>query len=159
MIMKRFPYIFCGACWMLGAQTPPTVTPTINVDQAISEAMANNLDLAASRYNISVAEARQITASLRPNPVATIAADHLDLLGTGYNSVNNAGPNEYAMRTDFVLERGGKRAARMELAANDKTLAQLGFRDAMRKLIFDVQSAFVDVELAKENVALAQDNL
>src|SRR5262245_37089626 len=155
MLMRRFLYIFGAVCWTLRAQAPAT----IDVDQAIREAIANNLELAASRYNISVAEARQITAKLRPNPVATVSADHLDLLGTGYNTINNGGPNEYAYRTDFVLERGGKRAARMDLAANEKTLAELGFRDGIRRLIFDVESAFVDVSLAKENLALAQDNL
>lgn len=65
---------------------------------------------------MSVAEARRINAALRPNPVITLSADHLDLLGTRFNAMNNAGPTEYAIRTDFVIERGGKRALRMALA-------------------------------------------
>ena len=99
------------------------------------------MQLAAARYGISIAEARQITAALRPNPVLTTSADHLDVLGTGYNATNNAGPNEYALRTDFVIERGGKRAARMNLATAERSFAQLGFQDAMRRLLFDVASA------------------
>lgn len=132
---------------------------TVTLEQATREAIANNLDLAAARFNISIAEAKQITAKLRPNPVMTVSADHLDLLGTGYNSVNNGGPNEYAFRTDFVLERGGKRLARMELASAEKSLAELGVRDAIRRLIFEVQSAFVDVQTAREVLQLAQQNL
>jgi cobalt-zinc-cadmium efflux system outer membrane protein len=89
----------------------------------------------------------------------SLSADHLDVLGTGYNDVNNAGPNEYAMRTDFVLERGGKRAARMELAASERSVAELGVRDTVRRLIFEVQSAFVDVQAAGEVLKLAQENL
>jgi len=153
--MRRFILAFGIGCPLLFAQSPSVIT----ADQAVQEAVARNLDLAAARYNISVAEARQITAKLRPNPVMTISGDHLDLLGTGYNSINNAGPNEYSYRTDFILERGGKRAARMELAAAGRSVAELGFRDTLRKLIFDVESAFVDVQLAKENLTLAQDNL
>ena len=42
----------------------------MTADEAIREAISNNLDLAAARYNISVADARQITAKLSPNPVA-----------------------------------------------------------------------------------------
>jgi cobalt-zinc-cadmium efflux system outer membrane protein len=125
----------------------------------VREAVANNLELAAARYDISVAEARQITARLRPNPVMTLSADHLDVLGTGYNTINNAGPNEFAYRTDFILERGGKRTARMALAAAGKTVAETRFRNEIRRLTFEVASAFVDVQLAKENIALAQDNL
>ena len=64
MLMRRFLYIFGLVCWTLCAQAPAT----IDVDQAIHEAIANNLELAASRYNISLAEARQITAKLRLIP-------------------------------------------------------------------------------------------
>lgn len=141
----------------LWAQTPAAAPLTL--DEAVREAVAHNLDLAAARYNISVAEARQITAALRPNPVLTASADHLDLLGTGYNTINNGGPNEYSLRTDFVLERGRKREARMNLAAAERGLAQLGFEDAMRRLMFDVAGAFVDAQSARENLALAEDNL
>lgn len=155
--MKRNLLLLISAvCFVAAAQVRP---PALSIDDAIREAIASNLDLAAAKFNISVAEARQITARLRPNPVLTTSADHLDLLGTGYNNVNNAGPNEYSLRTDFVFERGGKRAARIDLAAAGKTLAELGFRDHLRLLIFDVESAALDVQAAKENLSLAQDNL
>ena len=153
--MRLLLYLVHASCLALFAQA----TPTLTLDQAVREAMSNNLDLAAARYGITIAEARQITAALRPNPVLTASADHLDLLGTGYNAINNGGPNEYALRTDFVLERGGKRAARINLAAADRSVAQLSFQDAMRRLHFEVASAFVDVQTAKENLTLAQDNL
>ena len=153
--MRLLLYLVPASCLALFAQA----TPTLTLDQAVREAMSNNLDLAAARYGITIAEARQITAALRPNPVLTASADHLDLLGTGYNAINNGGPNEYALRTDFVLERGGKRAARINLAAADRSVAQLSFQDAMRRLHFEVASAFVDVQTAKENLTLAQDNL
>jgi cobalt-zinc-cadmium efflux system outer membrane protein len=146
-----FPF----TCALLFAQGPSAVT----IDEAIQRAIGNNLDLAAARFNISVAEARQITARLRPNPVLSVSADHLDLLGTGYDTVNNAGPNEYAIRTDFILERGHKRASRIEFAAAQKKLAEFDFQDSLRRLIFDVQSAFLDVQQAKENLSLAQQNL
>jgi outer membrane protein, heavy metal efflux system len=152
--MSRYLLLLWAVC-AASAQVRPVMT----VEDAIRESIANNLELAAARYNISVAEARQITARLRPNPVLSTSADHLDVLGTGYNNVNNAGPNEYALRTDFIVERGGKRAARIELAAAGKTLAELGFRDSVRRLIFDVESAALDVQLAKENLTLAQANL
>lgn len=153
--MNRLLMLSWVGCCVAAAQT----APALSIDDAIREAVSNNLELAAARFDISVAEARRITARLRPNPVLTTSADHLDLLGTGYNTINNGGPNEYAVRTDFVLERGGKRAARMELAEAGRSLAELGFRESVRRLIFDVQSAALDVQLAKENLALAQDNL
>ena len=156
--MNRILLTFLVLPAALAAQIP-AAPEAITLDQAIREAVASNLDLAAEKYNISVAEARQITASLRPNPVLTTTGDHLDLLGTRYNAINNGGPNEFSVRTDFLLERGEKRAARIALAGAQKSVAELGFRDTLRRLIFDVESSFVDVQIAKEELALAQDNL
>lgn len=150
----RFIFSAIAAVFLLNGQPQ-----RVSLEDATQEAIAHNLDLAAARFNISIAEARQITAALRPNPVMTVSGDHLDVLGTGYNSVNNGGPNEYAFRTDFVLERGGKRIARMNLASAEKTVAELGVRDAVRRLIFEVQSAYVDVQSAREIVNLERENL
>jgi cobalt-zinc-cadmium efflux system outer membrane protein len=69
-----------------------------------------------------------------------------------------AGPPEYAVRTDFVIERGGKREQRIQAAEASVSAAQLRLRNAIRTLVLDVQSAFVDVLLGKENLALAQQN-
>src|SRR5262249_46381209 len=110
---------------------------TLTIGEAIASGISHNLDIAAARYGISVAEAKQITAALRPNPVITTSATHLDLLGTGYTGSNNAGPNEFAIHTDFPLERAHKRELRIEVAAAERTLAQLAFEDAVRKLVLD----------------------
>lgn len=138
---------------LLSAQTPLTM------EQAIKEAMEKNLTLAAEKLNIRVAEARQITAALRPNPVLSLSADHLDILGSGYTRANGAGPTEVALRTDFVLERGKKRENRIAVASSEKTLAEVGVREIMRHVIIDAQNAYVDVQQAKDSLALAQNNL
>src|SRR5881275_565396 len=75
---------------------------SLTLDEAINDAIGSNLNLIAERYNLSVAEAKIITARLRPNPVLTVEGDHLPLLGTEFNSINMAGPPEYAVRTDFI---------------------------------------------------------
>jgi outer membrane protein, heavy metal efflux system len=133
--------------------------PTVTVEDAIQEALQKNLDLLAAKFELPVAETRMITARLRPNPVVSVSADHLDLLGTGYNAFNNGGPQEFSYRTDFVLERGAKREARIELAKRDQTIARWDVQNAARGVIFDAQSAFLDVLLAKENLQLAESNL
>lgn len=131
----------------------------ITLDQAVKEAMEKNLTLAAEKLSIRVAEARQITAALRPNPVLTLDGDYLPVAGTGFSRMNGAGPMEVAARTDFVLERGGKRRDRMAVAAAEKTVAELGVQDVMRRVILDVQTAYVDIQQARENLTLAESNL
>ncbi len=138
-------------------QTPPP--DVITMEQAINEALAKNLDLAAQKYSVSVAEARQITAGLRPNPVLTISSQTLNLIGARFSPESPAGPNQYNVHTDFPIERGHKREERKAVAREEKTLAELGVRELMRQVIFAVQTAFVDVQHAKESLKLAQENL
>ena len=89
----------------------------------------------------------------------TVSADHLDLLGTGYNTINNGGPNEYALRTDFILERGASAPLALSTRRRKSGWPNSDFRTVLRRLIYDVESAFLDVQVAKENLSLAQDNL
>lgn len=130
----------------------------ITLQQAVEESLRSNLSLLARRFDLSIAEARILTAQMHPNPTLSLGADHLDWLGTGYNAVNAAGPSEYSVRGDFVLEGGGKRPRRIEVAELAKQVTEFELRDAARQLILDVDNAFVDVLLARGNLAVAQEN-
>jgi cobalt-zinc-cadmium efflux system outer membrane protein len=138
------------------ANAPPPAQVTIQ--QAVQEAVEHNLNLLAERYNISIADARIITAKLRPNPVLSAGLDYVDFLNH-FNAENAGGPTEYNFRTDFLIERGGKRERRVEVAQFAREVAQLQLLNSTRTLVLDVQSAFVDVLQAKDNVALARENL
>ena len=128
----------------------------LTLDQAVQESVANNLDLAAEKLNVSVAEAREITARLRPNPVLTVSGQTLNILGATYSSSTPLGPNQLNIHTDFPVERGHKREQRIALAKEEKSMAELGVREVMRQVIAGVQMAFVDVQQARENLTLAQ---
>jgi outer membrane protein, heavy metal efflux system len=130
----------------------------LTIEQAVTMALDKNLSLLAERYNVPVADAKIITAGLRPNPVFSAGLDYQDILGTGFNDTNGAGPSEFNVRTDFTLEGGGKRHRRVEVAQAARSVTQLQLLNATRQVVFDVQSAFIDVQLAKENVALAEAN-
>lgn len=151
---------FCFIAITCQAQTgPPAAIEPITMQQAVAEAVDKNLDVLAERYSVPVAEARIITARLRPNPVLSLEGDHLDLLGTGFSKGNSAGPEEYSIRTDFVFERGGKRQRRIDVAQAAVSTAQLQLLNTVRSVVLDVQSAFVDLLQAKADLALAQDTL
>jgi outer membrane protein, heavy metal efflux system len=146
-----------------GAPAPVPQAPPegaiLTVKQAVAEAIEHNLALLAERFNRTVNEARIDTARLRPNPVLSVEGDHLDWLGTNYDRVNNAGPQEYSVRTDFVLERGSKRARRIDVAEQERSVGEFQLRNTIRQLTLDVQNACADVLLAKETLALTNDTL
>ena len=133
----------------------PSPSSVITVRQAVSEALDHNLSLLAERYNVTVAQAAVVTAGLRPNPVLTLNVMRPDgpLVDSGV-AVNDA-----VVRTDYVFERGGKRERRIDQATLARTVAELQLLDATRKLVLDVQTACTDLQLAKLNLAVAQENL
>ena len=137
------------------ARAQPRASDTITVEQAVSEALDHNLSLLAERYNVTVADAAVITAGLRPNPVVTVNAmlPETNLVDAG------VAVREGVVRTDYVLERGGKRERRIEQATLARSVAELQLLDTTRKLVLDVETACADVLLAKLNLALARENL
>jgi cobalt-zinc-cadmium efflux system outer membrane protein len=149
----------------LRAQPSPASAPTapsaetLTIDQAVAEALEKNLGVLAERANISIADARLITARLRPNPVLSAGGDHLPLLNTRFTEGNGAGPSEYNLRTDFLMERGGKRRYRIEVAENTRSAVELDFLNTTRSMILNVQEVFVEGLLAKESLSLARQNL
>ena len=164
--MKRFKSCIAVSALVLSPagvsgqalQPAPPSLERLTLDAAVAEALTRNLDLTAKRLGVTIADANLVTAGLRPNPVLSLGADHLDWLGTGYDAINNAGPQEYSARVDFLFERGDKRARRMEVAQDERAIADAELRDAIRSLTLDVRQAFVDLQLARENLALAREN-
>jgi cobalt-zinc-cadmium efflux system outer membrane protein len=151
-----------GAIRAVLAQQPLPVLPLaggLTIEQAVAQAIEHNLGLLADRFNVTISEARLVTARLRPNPVLSVEGDHLDWLGTGYDRINNAGPQEYSIRTDFLVERGSKRARRIDVAEHARKVGQLQVQNSVRQLTLDVQNACADVLLAKEALALGRDSL
>ncbi len=108
-------HFFAVLC--IGLSASRAGAETLTIGQAVDEAVRHNLTLIAQRANLSVADTQMLTARLRPNPVASFSADHLDLLGTGFDDVNNGGPPEIAFRVDLPIERGAKRERRIDLAS------------------------------------------
>ena len=131
---------------------------SLTISQAVDEALKNNLSLIAQKLDVSMAEAQVVTARLRPNPVLTLDADHLDLVGTGFSAANAAGPEEYSVRADYLIEMGSKRGNRIKVAQLTRDVAQQSLVNAIRTLILDVQNACVDLIAAKQSLQVAREN-
>ncbi|HMF97123.1 MAG TPA: TolC family protein [Vicinamibacterales bacterium] len=145
---------------LLAACAPPVrAQSALTIDEAVQQAIDRNLTLLAERLNLTVADAAIATARLRPNPVLSGGANSLDWLGTGFNEVNGAGPQEYAVRVDVPFERGKKRELRTAVASTAKTVAEAQLADSIRRLRLDVTIAAVDVLEAKAKLKLAHENL
>ncbi len=138
----------------LCAQSP------LGIQQIVAEALARNLSLLARRYDITIAEARLLQARLRPNPLVNVENNFLNLLGAGSVSGGGAtGPAETTSVLYWEVETGGKRRLRSEAARQAAAAAEAGFLEARRLLILEVQNAFLDLVLAKENARTLREIL
>lgn len=156
----RFPLLYGLLAASLAAGPPPAQPlEHLTLDQVITQALSNNAALLAERANIGIAEARVLTAGLRPNPAAAVAGDHMDVLGSGFDDINAGGPTEIVVGFEFTHERGGKRQRRVEAARAARSVAELSFRNVARELVLDVQNAFIDALLARDGLELARENL
>jgi cobalt-zinc-cadmium efflux system outer membrane protein len=133
------------------AQQPAVLT----IDAAVREAIDHNLTLVAERYSVSVANARVVTAGLRPNPVLTVSA----MFPSSEVFDNAVSPREQIAHVDVPIERGGKRDRRVDVAQAAKSVAELQLVNTIRQLVLDVQGACVDVVQANQNLALARESL
>ncbi len=150
----------CGAALGFGQQgASGRREQPLTLDEAVKEAVARNLDLAAERFNVPIAQAQVLTAGLRPNPVLSFYGDLLNVVPPRYSDENGGGPPEYGVRTDFIVERGGKRERRVDVAQAGRTVAEFLMLNTIRTLVLSVQSGFVDILQAKADLALARENL
>jgi outer membrane protein, heavy metal efflux system len=133
----------------------PAAHAPLSIDQAVSEAIEHNLTIVTEGYNLAAADARILTAGLRPNPVLTASA----MLPDSTIFTSNVNPREGIVRADVLLERGGKRERRVDVAQQARAVAELQLQNTIRTLTLELQSAFIDVQLAQSNLDLARDSL
>jgi len=151
---RRLAAALCVAA-MAGGRASAQAPAPLTIDQAVSEAVDHNLAVIAERYNLAVADARVLTASLRPNPVLTASVMLPD--ATIFNS--NINPREGIVRGDVLLERGDKRDRRIEVAREARGVSELQLQNTVRTLVLNVQSAFIDVQQAQADLQLARESL
>jgi len=132
---------------------------SITMGQAVKEAIDKNLNLLAERYNVTIADARILQAGLRPNPVFSYGQDSQYVFDRGLSRNDLSNAPEWNARADFILERGGKRERRLEVAKAEKSVAEYQLLNSIRQLTLDVESAFVDAQAARDSLTLAKDNL
>jgi cobalt-zinc-cadmium efflux system outer membrane protein len=151
---RRLAAALCVAA-MAGGRASAQAPAPLTIDQAVGEAVDHNLAVIAERYNLAVADARVLTASMRPNPVLTASVMLPD--STIFNS--NINPREGIVRGDVLLERGDKRDRRIDVAREARGVSELQLQNTVRTLVLNVQSAFIDVQQAQADLQLARESL
>ena len=139
----------------LVATSQSAFAETITLEQAIAKAAEAAPLLKADDAAVASARAGRVQAGVRPNPSVTVEAENF--IGTGPYDV--LGRAEITATYNQQIERGGKRAARVDLADKDITVAQASANVTRLDLAASVQRAFFDVLIAKDVLQISHFRL
>lgn len=127
----------------------------LTLDQAIERLVRGNLDLRARFYEIPLADADILTASLRANPLF-YADTQLVPYGSYDKEKRPGGQTQYDINITQPVDLSGKRAARTIVAERAKRVIEAQYQDAVRLQIDNLYTAYVDVLAARATIAFAQ---
>jgi cobalt-zinc-cadmium efflux system outer membrane protein len=158
------------ACALASAAVGQSIAPTnITLDEAIQMALQHNHNMLALMTTIQQSQAEEITQNLRPNP--TLFADW-EYLPLGSPAKQNPGIYGRQSTTDYLnnntegdiglsylIERGGKRHARLQAQKDITAQTRSLVEDNGRGLTFQAATLFYNVQLAESTLELAQKDL
>ena len=142
-----------GSVAFSAAGSPAVPTVRLTLDEAVSLFLQHNLDLLMAKYGIESSKARQVTARLFPNPVASIGLVSSPFQG---RTLGNSG--QIISQVQQLFELAGKRGYRIESTAYETQSAEAGFEDAVRQLGFLVKDSYYRIQLARRRLTLAEEN-
>jgi outer membrane protein, heavy metal efflux system len=143
--MKRLVYLVFTLLYLSLQQSyaqPDTLfnSHSLTFDEYLKKVSAGNLEFAANKFNVSIAEAKIESAKALPDPyISAGVTDNFEQnRRTGY---------EYSSEAGTTIELGGKRRARIGLAASEHELSLALLDDYFRNL--RAESALIYLECLK----------
>ena len=136
---------------------PTFADPTgpVTLREAVTLALLHNPELAAFAWEIRAREARMLQAGQPPNPVVGLLAEDIGGRRAPRGADQQLVQPQMTVQLSQVIELGGKRTARQDLAARNRDLAAWDYETARIDVLTRVTRAFVDVLAAQEAQALA----
>lgn len=127
----------------------------ITLAQALDAALKSNPELAASRYELTAAQARIVQAGKRLNPELSLELENF----AGGGEAQGTDALETTLAFSQVVELGGKRSLRRSIAEVDSDLVTLDLRARQLDLLADVTRRYIDVVAAQERIRFADENV
>jgi outer membrane protein, heavy metal efflux system len=146
--------------WAMAAAGAETLT----LQQATDEALRNNPVIKQSLDRIRNAEGLKLQAGLKPNPRIVFQNENARAwefsrpseFGSGYEFFRDTDTYLYGGQT---IERGGKRARRVDLASSTIERARGGYETVERQLRGRIASAYVAALTARKVRTLYRENI
>ncbi len=125
---------------------------SITLEQALRLASETNPNVRAKEFELKAVGAGEITAGLRPNPTANFLAEQ-------FGGASSASQTQYTINIGQPIELGGKRQRRIDSATAQTKVTTHELADLRRQIDFQVKKTFTDILVAKDALALSEQNL
>lgn len=120
------------------------------LDDAARRMLCENLELRAAAEDVVQSGADLITAGLRNNPQFVPGVAQIPY--GSFNNLTQGGPTVYNIQLSVPFDLTGKRRTRERSAAIGTEIAAANYRDAVRKQLDNLYTAFVDALAAQETL-------
>jgi outer membrane protein, heavy metal efflux system len=175
MLWRQSRFVCCVllAVWMPPLYAENAAVPdlqTIPLDhltlpQAEQLFAGYSRELLAARRSLQSAEADTLIAGQRPNPVLSVGVSSLNL-NRGQGNNNQNGNNglwdktyNSTLQVSQLYERGNKRELRTSVAENAVKASEFDLKETYRRQALAMATAYYDLKLAQESVAIQQLNV
>ena len=132
----------------VGAVTLSEPVGAVTLREAVAATLGHNPDLAVRAYDLEAGDARALQAGLRPNPEASLEAG--GFLGSGV--ARDVDEKQATLTLSQVLELGGKRDRRVEVAQSDRIVAGIDQQALELDILGEVARRFIEVVADQEQI-------
>jgi cobalt-zinc-cadmium efflux system outer membrane protein len=126
----------------------------LTLDKAIDQLVQQNLNLLSLRFEVPMAQADILTASLRANPI--FYADSQLVPYGHFSNQRPGGQTQYDVNVTYPLDVWRKRKARILVAEAAKGVTEAQLQDAFRLQIDNLYTAYVDAVAAQLTLRFSQ---
>ena len=130
-------------------------TGAITLRQALALATMHNPELRAFSWNVRAAEARQLQASLLPNPELEVEVENFG----GSDDLSGFDGAETTIQLSQLIELGDKRSKRTRVASLEKQLLGSDYEAKRLDVFAGVAKAFIEVLAAQQRCELTEELL
>jgi cobalt-zinc-cadmium efflux system outer membrane protein len=143
------------------AQAAPSAEP-LTMAQAVTTALVRNRDVLAARLDIETAQFDRVAASIYPNPTFSYTLSNIVLgeANAQYPPIPQPGAfgqPQHSFSISEVVDIWAKRSARIRSAEQSIVVKRLLVEDALREIVYQVRTGFLDVLRAQEGRDLARE--
>lgn len=126
---------------------------SLSLSNALALSLRQNPELKSFDWDIRAAEAQTIQAKLKPNPILSFGGQNLP----GSGPYQHGTIMEHTLELSQLVELGGKRQARINVAAAGRTVAEWAYQVRRVEVLKNTTQAFIQVLASQQQVQLAEE--